>query len=287
MSRPIVSVPLVLPSPPVGEGDGLRSHVHIDSHCHLHDAAFDDLRGAIARATEHNVWSTVAVGCDLDSNARTLELAGLHGKCVRPAIGFHPDWLQLTDEDLEQVEAQVVANHARLVALGEIGLPWYCLAGAEDATRVLTRGRKRLARLLDLATRFDLPVILHAPHGAAVSALEALRRHGIERAVFHWHKAPAEVTRDIVDAGYMISVTPEIVYRDRDREMVEAVPIESLLVESDGPWPYQGEFGGLPSGPWVVARVVEEVAKIKRVPVDEAMAQICANTCELFELPWA
>ena len=261
--------------------------MHIDSHCHLHDPAFDDLRGAIARATEHGVWSTVAVGCDRDTNARTLEVAASAGKCVRPAMGFHPDWLQLTDDDLEMVEAQVAANHSRLVALGEIGLPWYCLGGAQDATLVLTRGRQRFARLLDLATRFDLPVILHAPHGAAVSALEALKRRGIQRAVFHWHKAPAEVTRDIVDAGYMISVTPEVVYRDRDREMVEAVPIESLLVESDGPWPYRGEFGGQSSGPWVVSRVAEEVAKIKRLPADEAMAQICANTCDLFDLPWA
>ena len=259
----------------------------IDSHCHLHDPAFDDLRGAIARATEHSVWTTVAVGCDRETNERTLELAGSNGKCIRPAIGFHPDWLQLTDEDLEVVEAQVAASHSRLVALGEIGLPWYCLGGAADVALVLTRGRRRFARLLELAKRFDLPVILHAPHGSAVSALEALRRHRIDRAVFHWHKAPAEVTRHIVDAGYMVSVTPEVVYRDRDREMVEAVPLESLLVESDGPWPYQGEFGGLPSGPWVVARVAEEVAKIKRLPVDETMAQISANTCELFDLPWS
>jgi len=258
----------------------------IDSHCHLHAPAFEDLRGVIARATEHNVWGAVAVGCDEPTNARTLEMSASNGKIVWPAMGFHPDWLQLTHEDLELVEAQVAANHSRLVALGEIGLPWYCLGEAADATEVLTRGRMRFARLLDLATRYDLPVILHAPHGAAVAALEALKRRGIERAVFHWHKAPAEVTRDIVDAGYLISVTPEIVYRDRDRELVEAVPIESLLVESDGPWPYQGEFTGMPSGPWLVARVAEEVAKIKRLPADEAMFQISANTCRLFDLAW-
>ena len=149
------------------------------------------------------------------------------------------------------------------------------------------RGRGRFNRLLDLAARYDLAVFLHAPHGAAAPALEALKRRGIERAVFHWHKAPAEVTREIVDAGYFISVTPEVVYRDRDRELVEAVPIESLLVESDGPWPYQGEFAGIPSGPWLVARVAEEIAKIKRLPVDEAMHQIASNTCQLFELAWA
>jgi len=259
----------------------------IDSHCHLHDPAFEDLRGALARAIEHNVWGAVAVGCDEQTNARTLELAASNGKTVRPAMGFHPDWLQLTDEDLELVEAQVAANHSRLVALGEIGLPWYCLGEAADATKVLTCGRGRFERLLDLALRYDLPVILHAPHGAAVAALEALKRRRIERAVFHWHKAPAEVTRDIVEAGYLISVTPEGVYRERDRELVEAVPIESLLVESDGPWPYQGEFAGMPSGPWLVSRVAEEVAKIKGLPVDEAMFQISSNTCQLFDLAWA
>ena len=66
-----------------------------------------------------------------------------------------------------------------------------------------------------------------------------------------------------------MSVTPEVVYRERDRELVEAVPLDSLLVESDGPWQYAGEFERELSGPWLAARVAEEVAKIKRLPVDE------------------
>jgi TatD DNase family protein len=130
-------------------------------------------------------------------------------------------------------------------------------------------------------------VILHAPHGAAADALAALKRRSVDRAVFHWHKASAEVTREIVDAGYLISVTPDLVYRARDREMVEAVPIESLLVESDAPWPYQGEFENVTSGPWLVARVAEEVAKIKQLPADEATYQLTVNTCRLFDLVWA
>ena len=147
----------------------------IDSHCHLHDPAFEDLRGSLARAAEHDVWGVVAVGCDQESNARTLEAATANGKSVWPAVGFHPDWTQLTDLDLERVEAQVTAHHARLVALGEIGLPWYCLEGATDAAGLMTRGRQRFKRLLGLAARYDLPVILHAPHGAAVGALEAVK----------------------------------------------------------------------------------------------------------------
>jgi TatD DNase family protein len=259
----------------------------IDSHCHLHDPAFEDVRGVVTRATEYHVWGVVAVGCDPDTNRRTLEAAASNGKAVWPAFGFHPERSDLTDEDLGAVETQVGVHHARLVALGEVGLPWYSLEGAADAAGLMARGRRRFDRLLDLAVRFDLPVIVHAPHGAAQTAFESLRAKGVERAVFHWHKAPAPVTRAIVDTGYLISVTPEVVYRDRDRELVEAVPLESLLVESDGPWPYQGEFEGMPTGPWIVSRVAEEIAKIKHLPVEETMYRLCVNTCQLFDLVWA
>jgi TatD DNase family protein len=120
-----------------------------------------------------------------------------------------------------------------------------------------------------------------------VEALTLLRKRGIERAVFHWHKAPQEATREIVEAGYYVSVTPEVVYRRRDRETVEWIPLESLLVETDSPWPYKGEFEGLPTEPSMAARVVEEVAKLKQLPVDEVMFRLSANACHLFDLSFA
>ncbi len=258
----------------------------IDSHCHLHDAAFTDLRDTLKTALAHDVWGVVGVGCDAETNAVTLAAAAAHPKAVWACLGFHPDWTRLGDEDLDRVEQQLAEHHSRIVALGEVGLPWYSLEQVSDMAAAMTRGRARLDRLLSLAARWDLAVALHAPHGAAVGALEALQRHRIERAVFHWHKAPAEVTRRIVEAGYLVSVTPDLVYRERDREMVAAVPLESLLVESDAPWKYGGEFEGLPSGPWLAARVAEEVAKLKQLPVDDVMFTLSGNACRLFDLVW-
>jgi TatD DNase family protein len=259
----------------------------VDTHCHLHDSAFGDVRATLAQALECDVWGVVAVGCDPATNARTLETAIGHQKLVWPALGFHPEWDQLTDADLEAVEEQVSLHHARIVAVGEVGLPWYSLEGAADASGLIGRGRARLQRMLRLATRFDLPVVIHAPHRAAEEAIEELRVGGVERAVFHWHKGTPEVTRAIVDAGHFISVTPEIVYRERDRELVEAVPLDSLLVESDAPWPYKGEFENTTSGPWMAGRVAEEVAKIKRLPVEETMYRLTENACRLFHLAWS
>lgn len=258
----------------------------IDSHCHLHDRAFSDLRETLSTALAHDVWGVVAVGCDPETNARTLAAAAGASKSVWACLGFHPEWLQLGDDDLDRVEQQLGEHHHQVVGLGEVGLPWYSLQDAADPAALMVRGRQRLHRLLGLAARYDLAVALHAPHGAAAGALDALRHHGIERAVFHWHKAPPDVTRDIVEAGYFVSVTPEVVYRDRDRELVEQVPLESLLVETDAPWRFAGEFEGFPSGPWLAARVAEEVAKLKRLPVDDVMFALSSNTCRLFDLMW-
>jgi TatD DNase family protein len=258
----------------------------IDSHCHLYDPAVGDARDAQRVALAHDVWGVIAVGADAESNAATLALAAASPKAVWACLGFHPERDELGDAGLDAVEEQVHEHHARIVGLGEIGLPWYSLKDADDAADRMTRGHARLERLLGLASRYDLAVSLHAPHGAAVSALQALQSHRIERAAFHWHKAPAEVTRAIVSAGYMVSVTPEVVYRERDRELVEQVPLDALLVESDAPWTYGGEFAGTPSGPWVAARVAEEVAKIKREPVEDTMFRLSTNACRLFDLMW-
>jgi TatD DNase family protein len=258
----------------------------IDSHCHLHAPAFDDVWETVRTAHAHSVWGVVAVGCDPRTNVKTLGAAAAAPKTVWAALGFHPEQDGLTDADLDEVERQVQEHHAHIIALGEVGLPWYSLANASDAADRMARAHARLERLLATAKHFDLPVILHAPHGAAVGALAALRRHGIERAVFHWHKAPEEVTRSIVDAGYFVSVTPEVVYRERDRALVGAVPLTSLLVETDAPWTYRGEFEGLPSGPWLASRVAEEVAKLKRIPVDDVMFELTGNVCRLFDLQY-
>jgi TatD DNase family protein len=258
----------------------------IDSHCHLHDPAYAGLRDMLTRAIAHDVWGVVAVGCDPSTNLKTLAAAAQFPKAVWACLGCHPEW-SLDDQAVDAVEEQVATHHPRIVALGEVGLPWYCLESAGDPATVMAQGHARLDRLLGLAVRYDLPVVLHAPHGAAVGALALLRRRGIERAVFHWHKAPAEVTQEIVEAGYYVSVTPEVVYRERDREMVKRVPLESLLVETDGPWPYTNEFSGLSTEPWMASRVAEEVAKLKQLPVDEVMFRVAANTCQLFDLALA
>ena len=78
----------------------------IDSHCHLHDTAFADVRETLKKALVQGVWGVVAVGCDPETNARTLAAAATLPKGVWPALGFHPDRPDLTDADLDVVADQ-------------------------------------------------------------------------------------------------------------------------------------------------------------------------------------
>jgi TatD DNase family protein len=92
------------------------------------------------------------------------------------------------------------------------------------------------------------------------------------------------VTRAIVDHGYYISVTPEACYRQRDRELVAAVPLANLLVETDGPWPYGGEFEGRLTEPAFLGRLIEEIALIKGGTRHDVEDQVTHNTRAVFRL---
>jgi TatD DNase family protein len=252
----------------------------IDSHCHLADPAFADVGATLARAGRVGITRVVAVGSDAASNAAVLDLAERHPE-VLPALGYHPERLDLAPADLDAVEAQILAQRARLVAIGEIGLPWYGLEGRADAAALVARGRERLARLLALARGLGLPVSLHAPHGAAADALELLTRSGAGPAVFHWHKADPAVTRRIVAGGHFVGITPEIVYRERDRALVREVPLTRLLLESDGPWPYRGAQGE----PAMLARSAVAIADVLGRPPEEIVTALAANGQRCFGLP--
>ena len=105
----------------------------IDTHCHLHHAAFADVRETLRTALAHDVWGMIAVGCDPDTNVKTLAAAATAPKAVWAALGYHPDWVYLSDAHLEQVEQQVRDHQSRHRGPGEIGLPWYSLQRAPDA----------------------------------------------------------------------------------------------------------------------------------------------------------
>ena len=254
----------------------------IDTHCHLDDPAYADLASVCRDSERAGVEVIVAVGGGSASNRRILDLQQRQPARVWAALGLHPERPDASWEEVETVLAQLALHRERVVALGEVGLPHYALRDGSMGAGQARRHEAFLRALVTGAVALDLPVVLHAPHAAAEAALAVLRRCEPRGAVFHWHKGSRETTAAICDAGYFVSVTPEVCYRQRDRDLVRATPLRSLLVESDGPWPYGGEFAGRPTTPAVAARVAAEVARLKGVSPAEARDVLWDNAERLF-----
>ncbi len=254
----------------------------IDSHIHLDADQYADVAGLIKRARDAGVTAAVVPGITPASNRRVLEMAAEHPGFVQPAIGFHPERFELTDDDMEATLALIRSRRESICAVGEVGLPYYG-DDARDAD-VVARGRIILARFAEVAAVLDLALILHCPHETARDALAIVQRAKVRRAVFHWHKSGAATTGAIIAAGYFISLTPEVVYRERDQALAKMVPLTNLMIETDGPWPYRGPFAGRMTEPAMVADAVAAIASIKRVATEYVAEATTSNTKSLFRI---
>ena len=254
----------------------------IDTHCHLDAPAYADLAAVCRQSEQAGVAVTAAAGTGLASNRSILALQQQQPARVWAALGLHPERPDASWTGVEAVLDQLRAHRDRVVALGEVGLPHYALLDG-SMTAEQARGHEAfLHALVKGAVALDLPVVLHAPHAAADKALAIVRRHEPSGAVFHWHKSRPGTTAAICEAGYFVSVTPEVCYRERDRELVRVTPLRNLLLESDGPWPYGGEFAGQPTTPAMVVRLAAEVARLKGVSLDEVREVVWENAQRLF-----
>ena len=254
----------------------------IDTHCHLDAPAYADLAAVCRQSEEAGVEVIVAAGTGLASNLSILALQQQQPSHVRAALGLHPERPDASWDEVEAVLAQLRAHRDRVVALGEVGLPHYALLDGSMTAEQARRHEAFLHALVKGAVALGLPVVLHAPHDAADKALAIVRRYEPSGVVFHWRKGSPETTAAICEAGYFVSVTPEVCYRERDRQLVRAVPLRNLLLESDGPWPYGGEFANQPTTPVMVARLAAEVARLKGVSLEEVRQVTWENAQRLF-----
>ena len=256
----------------------------IDTHIHLTSPRYADLPGLIARAQHAGIAGVVAAAVDEATSYQILSMCDAFPAFVHGGLGVHPE-RPIADDETARVIALIRQERARLVAIAEVGLPWYTIRERPDRETLIAAGEPRLQRFLQVAQELDLAVVLHAPHETAAHALSLLKAERIKRAVFHWHKASPEVTRAIVEAGYYLSVTPETCYHERDQMLVDAVPLSHLVIETDGPWPYNGEFEGRPTEPTFLGRIVDAIATIKGVAPEEVEEIVTTNTRRLFRLP--
>lgn len=253
----------------------------IDTHTHLYDVP--DADDALRLSAEAGVSDIVMLGVDYPSNVKHLELASRQNLPLRVhlAWGLHPG--NITPEDAEKCFPFFREHIHQAVAIGETGLDfWYKWVRNDDAKK--DEQRLVFEQHLDLAEEFGLPVVIHS-RGTWRECLERSVHHGIKKAVFHWYNGPLDVMKDILDAGYFVSISPAIEYSDESRRTAEHAPLDRILVETDTPIKVSNPSGErVPSIPKDVWRTFKALCAVKGLDEAAALEAVNANARAFFSL---
>ncbi|OBI48218.1 TatD family hydrolase [Mycobacterium sp. E787] len=243
------------------------AHTHLDA-CGARDA--DGVRAIVDRAAAVGVGAVVTIADDLDS-ARWVARAAEWDPRVYAAVGLHPTRANALD-DAARAEIERLAALPRVVAVGETGMDLYW-PGRLDGCAEPAAQREAFAWHIELAKRCGKPLMIHN-RDADAAVLDVLAAEGAPDAViFHCFSSDAAMARRCVDAGWLLSLSGTVSFRNARalRDGVPLIPLEQLLVETDAPFLTPHPYRGSANEPYCLPYTVRAIAELlDRRPEDVA-----------------
>jgi len=253
----------------------------IDSHCHLDmDTYHNDLDNVLARAAQAGVTHVVTIGIDRKSSQQAIVLAK-HYPSVFATVGIHPhDAAKATEQDLQCLVR--LARQEKVVGYGEIGLDYAKMYAPRDRQIELFHAQ------LVLAKELNLPVIIH-DRDAHEDTLKILRDHAPFPAggILHCFSGDTAFADKILALGFYISI-PGIVTFKNAKELgtvAARIPLDSMLLETDGPFLAPVPFRGKRNEPSYVRYTAEKVSELRDIPFDLLARTTSRNARTIFSLP--
>lgn len=248
----------------------------MDCHCHLD--SLDDPLEALGDARTEGVLAIVAVGTDVESSRRSVELALDHHD-VWAAVGLHPHDAEALD-DATATRLRDLAASPRVVAVGETGLDYY-----RDMS-----SRARQAEVfqwhISLAKELNKALVVHMRE-AHEDVYRILGEEGPpDRLVFHCFSGDEDDARDALDLGGHLSFAGNLSYPRSEslRRAAVAAPLDRLLVETDAPYLAPQPRRGQTNQPAFVGLVGDALASVRGVDAGELASVTTANAMRVFEL---
>lgn len=170
-----------------------------------------------------------------------------------------------------------------LTAVGEVGLPYY-LRNEHGPGFQLEGYIELLEEFIKLAKRWDKPIVLHAVYDDAPLACDLLEKHEVTNAHFHWFKGDKKTIQRMAANGFYISITPDILYEEEIQEVAKQYPLRQMMVETDGPWRFEGPFSGKMTHPAMIHDAIPAIARLKKTPLPIVYDLLYQNTIKFYRL---
>ncbi len=251
----------------------------IDTHAHYDDKQFDIDRDEILKSLEaEDVGIVVNASASYRSCERVVKMAQEY-PFMYAMVGVHPDHAgELTEETF--AEMKKLFNEPKVVAVGEIGLDYYW----DNEPRELQK--EWFIRQLELAKELNLPVNIHS-RDAAEDTFNIMKEHakGL-KGIIHCFSGSKEMAVEYVKLGFAIGVGGVVTFKNgkKLKEVVEAIPLTSLVMETDCPYLAPVPFRGKRNNSTYLKYVAEEIAQLKGVTYEEVLVQTEKNAREIYGL---
>lgn len=254
----------------------------VDTHCHLYDEAFDaDRQQAIQRAVEAGVSLMLLPGIDSSSHDRQEALARQYPSLFRQMMGLHPTSVtESYQSELGLIQQKLFSPDAHYVGVGEIGLDLYWDKTFYEQQCEVLKTQMRWARQL------DLPVCLHVRK--AYNELFGLLRDlnfGTYKGVMHCFGGSVQQAHKAVEMGFHLGIGGVVTFKNATMaEVVAAVPLQSLLLETDAPYLAPVPYRGKRNESAYIPVIAEKIAALKGVSIAEVDEVTSASATVLFGL---
>lgn len=253
----------------------------IDTHAHLSFDAFDEDRAQVLdRAWKAGLEAIVLIGAGdgLAGNEKAMQLA-LTDNRLFAAIGIHPcDAEQWNDVWLEKIRQ--LLKQKKVVALGETGLDFHWKVNREAQMKLFLLH-------LEWSHEFDLPFIIHS-RDANNEVWEVLMQEGLpkRKGVFHCYSGDLALAKKIYEEGLALGLGGVVTFKNAQalQEVVKQLPLDAFVLETDAPYltpvPYRGKRNESSYVPFLV----EKIAELKQVSIEEVVHTTSERAKALFHL---
>lgn len=273
----------------------------IDTHCHVHFQAYqDDMDEVVKRSLDAGV-GMITVGTQSTTSKNGLALAERF-EGVWTTIGLHPNHLHqqefFDENELPKIKTRAetfdpdyyreLAKHPKVVAVGEFGLDYYRIPPGLDAERVKRDQMESVRAQLQFATDVDKPVVIHCRDAHADQAAllrDAIVRGGLaRRGVIHCFTGSVDEAAVYRELGFLVSITGIVTFAKNLQEVVAAIPLEQMMIETDSPYLTPAPNRGKRNEPRYVEYVAQKIAELKGVSFDEVARVTTENAMRVFDL---
>ncbi len=237
-----------------------------DTHAHYDDKQFDEDREQILESMqEQGVGTIVDASATVESWDRVLELAGQYS-FLYGMIGVHPDEVGDLNED-NFVRMEQLLQEEKIVAVGEIGLDYYWDKESHEIQK------EWFIRQLQLARKLNMPVNIHSRESAA-DTMQIMKEYASEmKAIIHCYSYSKEMAEEYVKMGYLLGIGGVVTFKNAKKlkEVVKAVPLSNLVLETDCPYLAPEPNRGKRNSSANLIYVAQTIAQLKGTTTEEVI----------------